>query len=140
MAEPYWEGGELIKNMHLLDTTRIGYDQKQQHIDRLADLASNGYLTAEEYEARIEWLHNAKTLTDVQLVFKDLPKLTRPRPEPKKKKYQGSIQQAAAWFSVELAMTILGCTSSNMGMCFLFGVLTVLWGALLIYRIHTRER
>lgn len=60
------------QNMNILPGNRIGWEQKQEHLHRLSDLYTLGYLTEEEYEKRMEWVNNAQTIEQVNVVFTDL--------------------------------------------------------------------
>src|SRR5271155_1557681 len=63
------------REMNVLPTTRIGWEQKQAYIDWLARLSAEGYLNAEEYNARMEWLQAARTEEEMKVAFRDLPRL-----------------------------------------------------------------
>ena len=60
------------QTMNILPGNRIGWQQKQDHLHRLSDLYTLGYLTEEEYEKRVEWVNNAQTIEQVNIVFADL--------------------------------------------------------------------
>lgn len=62
------------QDMNILPGNRIGWEQKQEHLHRLSDLYTLGYLTEEEYEKRVEWVNNAQTIEQVNIVFTDLRK------------------------------------------------------------------
>lgn len=63
---------EDYQNMNILPGNRIGWEKKQEHVHRLSDLYTLGYLTEEEYEKRTEWVNNAQTTEQVNIVFTDL--------------------------------------------------------------------
>lgn len=60
------------QNLNILPGNRIGWEQKQEHLHRLSDLYTLGYLTEEEYEKRMEWVNTAQTVEQVNIVFTDL--------------------------------------------------------------------
>lgn len=62
------------QNMCILPGNRIGWQQKQEHLHQLSDLYTLGYLTEEEYDKRAEWVNNAQTIEQVNVVFTDLRK------------------------------------------------------------------
>ena len=58
--------------MRILPGNRIGWETRQKHLYRLSDLYTLGYLTEEEYDKRVEWVNNAQTIEQVNIVFTDL--------------------------------------------------------------------
>lgn len=62
------------QDMNILPGNRIGWEHRQEHLHRLSDLYTLGYLTEEEYEKRVEWVNSAQTVEQVNIVFTDLRK------------------------------------------------------------------
>lgn len=59
--------------MEILPVTRVSSEQRVNAENRLADMFARGYLTDEEYAARVNWTANAKTEEDLRVPFTDLP-------------------------------------------------------------------
>jgi hypothetical protein len=80
ISEKDWD----LAQMHLLSTSRIGWETKQEYLHRLIDAYSNGYLTEPEYEARKKHVENAQTEEQIKTAFKDLSalKVTAVKPAP----------------------------------------------------------
>jgi hypothetical protein len=60
------------QTMNIIPGNRIGWETRQEHLHRLSDLYTLGYLTEEEYEKRVEWVNQAQTIEQVNIVFSDL--------------------------------------------------------------------
>jgi Domain of unknown function (DUF1707) len=66
------ETARKMKEMGIISSQRIGWDQKQESLELLAELSANGYLTSEEWETRTTAVQNAQAQEDIDLVFMDL--------------------------------------------------------------------
>ena len=136
-----------IRDMNLLPATRIGWEHRQQYIDRLIEMSAD-HLTDEEFQARLEWLQNAKTTEEAKIVFQDLPSIRVTKtelaphlrhPQPKRRQC-ADIGLAAFWFALELALTLRLALTGNLptALC-VFLPLTLLWGMFLVLRIRDRS-
>jgi hypothetical protein len=135
-----------IRDMNLLPATRIGWEHRQQYIDRLIEMSAE-HLTDEEFQARLEWLQNAKTTEEAKIVFQDLPSIRVTKTElaphlrhPKPKRRQGAgIGQTSRWFAAELVFMLWFALTGNLLVAFcVFLPLTLLWGTLLVLEIRAR--
>ena len=85
------ELGRIAEKMNLVHGTRVGWDDKQKYRDWLIEMASQGVLTSDEYDARMEWIESVQTEREMQVAFVDLPNMPlTERPEPKQKKGTGA--------------------------------------------------
>lgn len=141
------ESLELARDMNMLPATRIGFEQRLAYQNWLAELASNGYLTTEEYEARSKWLDGAQTQAEMEAAFADLPRMqmahilspgytgTRPKTEPKPYKPFGkSRTQAGMWAAYGLGWMIFNLVLWNPVGAGLFTAWFVVWGIVFIRR------
>jgi hypothetical protein len=140
---------QKLREMNLLNQTRIGYEQKQAYQDWLAQLSAEGYLTPEEYSARMEWLFAAQTEDQMKLVFRDLPRLKPTGMEPAnptrrvvtpKRKLRHSPGVAAAWFVFGIICMIGSGLSHDVGVFTFDTGLTILWGCILAIRIMDYDK
>jgi Domain of unknown function (DUF1707) len=142
---------QKLREMNLLDQTRIGYEQKQAYQDWLAQLAAEGYLTSEEYDARMEWLFAAQTEDQIKMAFRDLPRLKPTGMEPAnparravtpKPKLRHTVQYAAMWFVVGILCMIASGLGHDTFMFTFDSGLTIIWGVILAVRImgHDKRR
>jgi hypothetical protein len=135
---------QKLREMNLLDQTRIGYEQKQAYQDWLARLASEGYLSAEEYSARMDWLFAAQTEDQIKMVFKDLPRLKPTGMEPAnptrrditpKPKLRNTAKYAAMWFVIGLVLMAASGLGHEITLLTFDTLLTIFWGIILGFRI-----
>lgn len=141
---------QKLREMNLLDQTRIGYEQKQAYQDWLARLSAEGYLTDEEYSARMDWLFAARTEEEMKLVFRDLPRLkpmgmepANPNLRPAKAKKKQSLSQSVTWAGTWFVFALILMVSSAVGhreLLFIFDTgLAMFWGGLLTHAIKHRN-
>jgi hypothetical protein len=137
---------QRAKDMNLLDSPRVGWEQKKTYQDHLAELSANGYLNAEEYQARMEWLQDAKTEAEMKIVFTDLPSvrvtkvelapyLKRPPVKPKKN-YIFGPKVAAAGFIIEAVITIINGSQGQWGAAGVTLFAALIWGVVFLMRIN----
>lgn len=135
------------RDMNMLPTTRIGWEQKQTYMDWLARLSAEGYLTAEEYDARMDWLQAARTEEEVKVVFSDLPRLRATGMEPsnpvlrvtrpENRKYFIPTPVAGVILAFEAAITVSNGLAGNSAF-FISLVITLLWVWILLVRWRNR--
>jgi hypothetical protein len=82
ISEKDWEAAQL----NVLPTTRIGWETRQQYLDRLIEAHVNGHIDGDTFENRKQWVENAYTKEQVELAVKDLPALKAAEAEPQPKK------------------------------------------------------
>jgi Domain of unknown function (DUF1707) len=89
---------EAARAMNLVAGTRVGWEDKEKYQHWLAELSAKGYLSSEEYDARMDWLEGAKTEDEMKVVLHDLPRmplteeyLTTINPQRKKQQKQPTI-------------------------------------------------
>jgi hypothetical protein len=63
--------------MNILPDQRIGWEKKQEYLENLAELSSQGYLTDDEWEARRKHIENAKTVEEIKIATSDLQSAIR---------------------------------------------------------------
>jgi hypothetical protein len=73
------------RDMNVLSVQRIGWEKKEQYMHHLAKMASEGYLSDEEWDKRKQWIINAKTEVQVKLALNDLPRVDLRTPAPVKR-------------------------------------------------------
>jgi hypothetical protein len=142
-----------IRDMNLLPATRIGWEHRQQYIDRLIEMSAD-HLTAGEFQARLEWLQNAKTIEEAKIVFRDLPSLRvtktelaphlRPKPQRSGEPATSTSAWRAFWFLFALDLGLWSFFVFTGNLLVAVGVsllLTFLWGgALLVLRSRDERR
>jgi hypothetical protein len=136
------------KEMNVLPTIRVGWEQKQKYTDWLAQMSAEGYLTEEEYHARMEFLQAARTEEEIKLAFADLPRLRPTGMEPVNPKLRTVVplnkdnraKQVGVGIFFELLIAILAGLSGNVFVCLFCLGLAISWGALLVYRLHELPR
>lgn len=64
-----------IARFGLLDSQRIGDDERWQANNRLIEFSVAGFLSDEEFEARVIWVQNSKTRRELDVAFSDLPRV-----------------------------------------------------------------
>lgn len=136
------------KDMNVLSTTRIGWEQKQKYTDWLARMSAEGYLTEEEYHARMEFLQSSRTEAEIKLAFNDLPTLRPTGMEPANPQLRTvtplqqdkKVRQAALFLGIQLILTILAGVSGNVFTFFFFLGFAVVWGVVLMRRCHELPR
>jgi hypothetical protein len=131
------------KEMNVLNTTRVGWEQKQKYIDWLAQMSAEGYLTEEEYNARMEWLQTSRTDEEIKLAFSDLPRLRPTGMEPANPKLRAVVplqhprrKQAATCLVFQLILAAVAGIAGNIFLLLFFLAFAVLWGTVLVYRMH----
>jgi hypothetical protein len=136
------------KEMNVLSTTRVGWEQKQKYIDWLAQMSAEGYLTEEEYTARMEFLQASRTEEEIKLAFSDLPRLRPTGMEPANPKLRAvvplnkdrKVRQAAGWLAFELLLVAIAGITGNIFTVLFFLAFAVAWGTVLVYRVHESAR
>lgn len=100
------ENNKPPDEMHVLPCQRIGYDAKQRYTDWLAKLASEGYLTHEEWETRKQWVMDAKTEEELKVAFKDLPSMKYYVVKKKKQPWYEKpwLALPLSWFLLEMCI------------------------------------
>lgn len=77
---PSWPGGApAIGPNTAPGNIRVSNTEREEVIEQLRRHASEGRLTLDEFEARIEEATQAKTVSELQVVLRDLPVLRAPK-------------------------------------------------------------
>jgi hypothetical protein len=131
------------KEMNVLSTTRIGWEQKQKYIDWLTQMYTEDYLTEEEYNARMEFLQASRSEEEIKLAFHDLPRLrptgmesidpTRRVVTPTPRRH--TVRYAAGWFIFGLIMMVSAGIGHDIPLLLADSLLTVVWGVILGVRM-----
>jgi len=123
MAEEH-PGPDIEARARILGRPRIGDAAREAMTARLCEYRAHGFLTQEEFDARLDIIQAAKTQDEAARMFKDLnPALLPvgvpdPAPVPVKTETKRTVHPAAVWF---WAMLIL------MAVLFGAGVAGVEW-------------
>jgi hypothetical protein len=85
------ELGRIAEKMNLIHGTRVGWEDKQRYRDWLIEMASQGVISSDEYDARMEWVDAVNTERELNIALADLPGMPlTERPRPKEKKGSGA--------------------------------------------------
>lgn len=125
--------------MNILPTTRIGWDEKRQYIDRLIEAHTNEYLTDTEYEARMQWISTAQTHDQIKIPFKDLPtkRITEIEPTPKTRSRKPNGYAVTGTLLTEAGLTVFTGINGPLIIFLYFLTLTLLCGWS-IYRAYRK--
>jgi hypothetical protein len=136
---------DVSRAMNIVNGTRIGWDEKQKYQERLAELSAKGYITSEEYEARITWLDNAHTQAEMNAAFQDLPPmpLTEYVPPPAKVSKIEKTGQfvvfspvfCGAFAGFEFALLILAIVAGSVSLMMCTSILITYWVTMMVIRM-----
>ena len=142
------ELGRIAEKMNLVHGTRVGWDDKQKYRDWLIEMASQGVLTSDEYDARMEWIESVQTEREMQVAFVDLPRMPlTERPEPKQKKQRQSAPGSATYFiarspywtafiaGFEWTVFLIGVVTGQWFPMLIGGLFGVAWSLLTVKRV-----
>jgi hypothetical protein len=69
---------------HLSPELRIGYAERERAASDLSEHLAAGRLTTEEFDERVQRVYGARTASDLEPLFRDLPDL-HPAPPPRRR-------------------------------------------------------
>lgn len=142
---------EAARAMNLVSGTRVGWEEKQKYSLWLAELSSKGYLSSDEYDARMAWVEDAKTEQDMKVVLNDLPRmplseeyLTTINPQRKQRQstwaFMAHDPKATAFYAlIWLFYMIAGMITGALPIMIIGAALLTLYSTLTMIRIKERE-
>jgi hypothetical protein len=141
------ELGRIAEKMNLVHGVRVGWEDKQKYREWLIEMASQGVITSDEFDARMEWVEAVKTERELSVVLADLPHMPlTERPKPKEKKgsdtkyfiarspYYSGIIAAFEW-----AVFVVGVVTGQAFPMIIGGVFGLAWTLLTIKRYNDEK-
>jgi hypothetical protein len=141
------ELGRIADKMNLIHGTRVGWEDKQKYRDWLIEMASQGVITSEEFDARMEWVDSVQTERELQVAMVDLPRMPlTERPKPKEKKGTGTtyfLARSPYWSAFiagfEWTVFLVGVVTGQWFPMVVGGVFGTAWTLLTIYRYNCEK-
>jgi hypothetical protein len=143
------ELGRIADKMNLIHGTRVGWEDKQKYREWLIEMASQGVITPDEFDARMEWVDSVKTERELQVAMVDLPRMPlTERPEPKqKRKPEGTayfIARSPYWSAFiagfEWTVFFIGVVTGQAFPMIIGGLFGTAWTLLTIKRYNDERK